>query len=602
MAQRRAQIAEAKAESAFSGVGVVADQTRHAQSVAEPAIAEARFVRDEVSSRIAEVAKRSDVSVSNVADVLTGKVQQVAAQFEAQTSHAVGQVARQLEQEVKAVATSMAATVEHSTRAMVEDVCREFKAQFDQTHADSQRKEEETKRQVDQIAEGLKTLTEQLNLFKPASVVQVQGSQKEISAAVEARLNLQSSRIDAVDESVQRTEKTAVENAEILHNLLVGMENLSDNVKQLKKEMKEYGDLEAQEELDVLLQEADETIPVAKDQVPLSIPPPVVSESCLPTSAPILSPRPSSSNVGGEDLIKMQEKLDALRFSQPETTRPTIKKFFNFDTPASMTLPYLGLDGHPRRITPIPVSLPLPPQEKPSPQPVSGPLSKFGWYWSELSEGWHKTAELVEAEKRTSLQKSADEELESAIQQGSQLSGTSRSTIGNTFIPPEERARIREEVQAVIHQTFLGIRMSTVHNSEPGKSDVQTVNTTNPGQNSVPIAIAGSEVSVASTRSNVGTGKNQNSFSRMMTSAGAVNSAQTFANVQWRPKEPPCYYGRSTEDVHMWTSLVRHYFAFMGGNDAQQVAYAVTLLRDSAMSGIQHMREEIVKCPEIGRS
>ena len=32
----------------------------------------------------------------------------------------------------------------------------------------------------------------------------------------------------------------------------------------------------------------------------------------------------------------------------------------------------------------------------------------------------------------------------------------------------------------------------------------------------------------------------------------------------------------------MWTSLVRHYFAFMGGNDAQQVAYAVTLLRNSA--------------------
>ena len=97
---------------------------------------------------------------------------------------------------------------------------------------------------------------------------------------------------------------------------------------------------------------------------------------------------------------------------------------------------------------------------------------------------------------------------------------------------------------------------------------------TNLGQNSAPMAIAGSEVSVASTRSNAGAGENQNSFSRMMTSAGAVNSAQTFANVQWRPKEPPCYYGRSTEDVHMWTSLLRHYFAFMRGTDAQQVAYA----------------------------
>ena len=249
-------------------------------------------------------------------------------------------------------------------------------------------------------------------MFKPASVVQVQGRQKEISAAVEARLNLQSSRIDAVDESLQRTEKTAVENAEILHNLLVGMENLSDNVKQLKEEMKGFGEPEAHDELDALLQEADETIHVAKDQVPLSIPPPVVSESYLSTSAPVLSPQPSSSNVGEDNLIKMEEKLDALRFSQPETTRPEIKNFFNFDTPASMTLPYPGLDGHPRRITPIPISLPLPPREKPSPQPVSGPLSKFGWYWSDLAEQWFKTAELMDAERRAGIRMSEIEDKE----------------------------------------------------------------------------------------------------------------------------------------------------------------------------------------------
>ena len=36
------------------------------------------------------------------------------------------------------------------------------------------------------------------------------------------------------------------------------------------------------------------------------------------------------------------------------------------------------------------------------------------------------------------------------------------------------------------------------------------------------------------------------------------------------------------EDVHTWTSLVRHYLTFMGGSDAQQVAYSVTLLRDFA--------------------
>ena len=93
-------------------------------------------------------------------------------------------------------------TAEQSTRVAVEDVRRESQAQLDQIRADLQWKEEETKRQVEQIAKGLETLTEQLNSFKPASVGQVQGSQREASAAVEARLNLQSSRIDAVDESV----------------------------------------------------------------------------------------------------------------------------------------------------------------------------------------------------------------------------------------------------------------------------------------------------------------------------------------------------------------------------------------------------------------
>ena len=175
----------------------------------------------------------------------------------------------------------------------------------------------------------------------------------------------------------------------------------------------------------------------------------------------------------------------------------------------------------------------------------------------------------MDAERRAGVREDTEEEAESAIQKGSQSSGTNRSTIGNTFIPQEERARIRKEVQAVMHQTFPGIQLSTVHNSELGKSDVPSANVTNPGQNSVPMAIAGSEVSVASTQSNVGAGENQNSLTRMMTSTGAVNSAQTFANVQWRPKQPPCYYGRSTEDVHMWTSLVRHYLTFMGGNDAQ---------------------------------
>ena len=55
----------------------------------EAAITEARSVCEEVSSKIAEVAKRADVSASSVADNLTGRMEQVAVYSDAQTSRSV---------------------------------------------------------------------------------------------------------------------------------------------------------------------------------------------------------------------------------------------------------------------------------------------------------------------------------------------------------------------------------------------------------------------------------------------------------------------------------------------------------------------------------
>ena len=99
---------------------------------------------------------------------------------------------------------------------------------------------------------------------------------------------------------------------------------------------------------------------------------------------------------------------------------------------------------------------------------------------------------------------------------------------------------------------------------------------------SEPFAIAGSDISIASTSTNPENGGNATSFSRMSLGTGAASHPQMWTTTQWKPKEPPCFYGRSSEDVHTWTSLVRHYLTFMGGSDAQQVAYAVTLLREHA--------------------
>ena len=72
---------------------------------------------------------------------------------------------------------------------------------------DAQCKDEEAHRKVDEIAVELANLTKQLNEFKPASEVVVGEANKQVSEEVNARLNLQSERIDNVNESVQKAQK-----------------------------------------------------------------------------------------------------------------------------------------------------------------------------------------------------------------------------------------------------------------------------------------------------------------------------------------------------------------------------------------------------------
>ena len=101
-------------------------------------------------------------------------------------------------------------------------------------------------------------------------------------------------------------------------------------------------------------------------------------------------------------------------------------------------------------------------------------------------------------------------------------------------------------------------------------------------QKSQPAIILGSPISVDSTLSHVGNGGSVSGFSHLLSGSHPSPPTQPFATMHWKPKEPPCFFGRSSKDVHTWTSLVRHYLTFMGGSDAQQVAYSVTLLCESA--------------------
>ena len=66
-------------------------------------------------------------------------------------------------------------------------------------------------------------------------------------------------------------------------------------------------------------------------------------------------------------------------------------------------------------------------------------------------------------------------------------------------------------------------------------------------------------------------------------STSTVHSGhQPFATTAWKPKEPPCFFDRSTEDAHTWVSLVRKYLTFMSDSDSQQIACTVTVFREAA--------------------
>ena len=202
VAQRRAQLAEQVAESAMSGVRCVADETRCAREVAEAAIAEARSVHGEVQSKVASLMARADASAAHAIEVLSGRVQEVAEHSQVQTSRIAVAVAQQLEKEIEATVTSTAATTEIQTRTAVEGMRCDVQAQIDQNRAYVQRRDEENQKTIQQIVAGLDNLTKQLNDFRLVNVEDVGDAQQQVTEKFEQRLNLQSSRIDIVTESV----------------------------------------------------------------------------------------------------------------------------------------------------------------------------------------------------------------------------------------------------------------------------------------------------------------------------------------------------------------------------------------------------------------
>ena len=162
------------------------------------------------------------------------------------------------------------------------------------------------------------------------------------------------------------------------------------------------------------------------------------------------------------------------------------------------------------------------------------------------------------------------------------FSDANKPTIGEINIFTQEAGRIQKDVHAVMHEQFAEGRAALRANL--GLPNEESVNLDNAVPSESVVDLVSSSAIAAS-----GNPKPRSTFGSPVTVASVnpsnmtINSGnQSFATAAWKPKEPPCFFGRSTEDAHTWVSLVRNYLTFMSSSDSQQVAYIVTLFREAA--------------------
>ena len=406
---------------------------------------------------------------------------------------------------------------------------------------------------------------------------------------IQQKLGAQDVRIDQLSDSVKQSQKTAQDNAEMLQTILVGMENLGENFKQLQENM-DYWQMPENPNVEAEHQRLNEEL---LKEVPLSVP--VTLGPMTENASPVISfpqvvtpvssssqaknvPPPQGWSMNGPENVEWvtgtalskpypgaptppaalgfdlgQKGQDAQEKGQAPRVQTTIPKFIQMGSVTKV--PNTGGEGQPRRITPIPIS--------------SGQFSP-----DEVKEGYSQVAKTIFGAKVADPAKTADSP--------ASFSGANKPTIGETSISTQEAGRIRKDVHAVMHEQFAEGRAALRANL--GLPNEESVNLDNAVPSESVIDLVSSSAIAAS-----GNPKPRSTFGSPVTVASVnpsnmtVNSGnQSFATAAWKPKEPPCFFGRSTEDAHTWVSLVRNYLTFMSGSDSQQVAYTVTLFREAA--------------------
>ena len=136
-----------------------------------------------------------------------------------------------------------------------------------------------------------------------------------VADAVDTHFRWQAEQVDKLEQSVQKVQEDAATNADTVQTLLVGIENLGDNFKQLREQVLQRGNPEQQMETDEdreyaetaapLLQEVSLAFPNVLDSVPpiANVP----SSVFVPDAVTDLTlSEPSSSTLSPNADINMQ--------------------------------------------------------------------------------------------------------------------------------------------------------------------------------------------------------------------------------------------------------------------------------------------------------
>ena len=153
----------------------------------------------------------------------------------------------------------------------------------------------------------MQQLTGQLNKFRPASEHAVGVVRDKVSEQLQQRFDAQSERMDQLSATVVESQKEARTNADVLQNLLVGIENLGENFKNMQEEMVAWqtsyqnAEGEYQRMNEELLQEIPLLAP-AEVRPEIAVTSPVVSVPAISTSqftvpAPVCVPQSLGQSV-----------------------------------------------------------------------------------------------------------------------------------------------------------------------------------------------------------------------------------------------------------------------------------------------------------------